>query len=1064
MGGKMPFQSQSQWRWAFANEKPFADKWAKETPTRFSQLPKRKKATTGGNFAAQAGQQIVGNRCRDANGHWAACDEVQGQAQPRNPATSSMAAWNTAMEEQRVIEMEKKRLRKQALLESLGLRKPKGTGSGKISAAERKRQMRAEQKNNEATTHAAVGPGASLGAALSAFADPDRPGMIPNLTAAKLAEYGLVEMGKMGQPYITGEGRAYINAARSGDQFAAREAFQRARESYQSSLEQQQAQAEQEQFDQQITALEGTPQERRLRLAMERYNKRMGQTTGGGSGSSSGSKKPASQRPVTYGSGKVIAGSPKSTVKEYDQDDDMNFFPPNTVLKTMIVGNDIAKHLDIRHELQGFVQKVVSGQPLTIHELRRMKEYHKITSPGSGSREKPTAEWVSYQLLGAAAGYNWIDNVVQLFEHEISRTKSSEDDDDRRPSLSASVESIRGLDLQHYFKRGGSPEMIALGRKIANRDKLTDSEIRTMHAYLVENEKKEHKGDPTNPSVAHINWQIHGADEGLKWTNDAIARIINDTFIETRKEDAIDMKPSQSAASAAMRGLDLQHYFKRGGSTEMTSIARKIANRRELDPEDVRKMHTYLHSHNNDSRDGDPSNPSVSYINWLLYGGEDGMKWANDRIERLRMMRTKPVATMKSGMTYREQPWGTDNYSHPAIAQSRQSSLQSLAASQMNDASQKAKAKINLSPPQGARSAAERGLELRREFNRGGTAIGVARARDLSNGKNMSPRTVRRMNSFFARHAVDKRPNWSDPSKPSNGYIAHLLWGGDAGRSWAGKVSRQLDSQSKKDYPSYVFNSQNDIYRHRNDGVWRAEMARQRRNSVSTSTKGKNKPTDSALWGRAIAEAKKRFRVYPSAYANGWAAKWYKEHGGKWQKESDKSTTKDLRKWFKEEWVDLSKPIRKDGKIVGYEKCGRNDTSKGGYPKCMPKAKAMALSDEERTRLVDRKRQAGMPENGKPTMSSSRLTKKTTTKEFDNWSYGRLVDLRRPNGDGGYMPIDPMPSTFDLEYQKSNPTHMPEHIVSNMSQKQVSSIVFKDMFRKRPATTDTGVVSTIVSK
>ena len=54
---------------------------------------------------------------------------------------------------------------------------------------------------------------------------------------------------------------------------------------------------------------------------------------------------------------------------------------------------------------------------------------------------------------------------------------------------------------------------------------------------------------------------------------------------------------------------------------------------------------------------------------------------------------------------------------------------------------------------------------------------------------------------------------------------------------------------------------------------------------------GENKPTDSALWGRAIAEAKKRFRVYPSAYANAWASKWYKEHGGNWRKESDGSTT-----------------------------------------------------------------------------------------------------------------------------------------------------------------------------
>jgi hypothetical protein len=28
-------------------------------------------------------------------------------------------------------------------------------------------------------------------------------------------------------------------------------------------------------------------------------------------------------------------------------------------------------------------------------------------------------------------------------------------------------------------------------------------------------------------------------------------------------------------------------------------------------------------------------------------------------------------------------------------------------------------------------------------------------------------------------------------------------------------------------------------------------------------------------------------KVYPSAYANGWAAKWYKSHGGGWKKSGD---------------------------------------------------------------------------------------------------------------------------------------------------------------------------------
>lgn len=46
----------------------------------------------------------------------------------------------------------------------------------------------------------------------------------------------------------------------------------------------------------------------------------------------------------------------------------------------------------------------------------------------------------------------------------------------------------------------------------------------------------------------------------------------------------------------------------------------------------------------------------------------------------------------------------------------------------------------------------------------------------------------------------------------------------------------------------------------------------------------KNNPTDKKLWSRAKALARKKFDVYPSAYANAWAAKWYKKHGGGWSK------------------------------------------------------------------------------------------------------------------------------------------------------------------------------------
>jgi len=49
----------------------------------------------------------------------------------------------------------------------------------------------------------------------------------------------------------------------------------------------------------------------------------------------------------------------------------------------------------------------------------------------------------------------------------------------------------------------------------------------------------------------------------------------------------------------------------------------------------------------------------------------------------------------------------------------------------------------------------------------------------------------------------------------------------------------------------------------------------------------KNVPTNPSLWSRAKSLARSKFDVYPSAYANGWAAKWYKSKGGGWKSVSE---------------------------------------------------------------------------------------------------------------------------------------------------------------------------------
>jgi hypothetical protein len=108
---------------------------------------------------------------------------------------------------------------------------------------------------------------------------------------------------------------------------------------------------------------------------------------------------------------------------------------------------------------------------------------------------------------------------------------------------------------------------------------------------------------------------------------------------------------------------------------------------------------------------------------------------------------------------------------------------------------------IDFSPPEGVRNEAAKGLEWRKEHGRGGTEVGVARARDLSNGKSISPETAKRMNSYFARHEVDKQgEGWSpgDDGFPSAGRIAWALWGGDPGKAWAAKLVRQIDAADSK--------------------------------------------------------------------------------------------------------------------------------------------------------------------------------------------------------------------------------------------------------------------------
>lgn len=104
-------------------------------------------------------------------------------------------------------------------------------------------------------------------------------------------------------------------------------------------------------------------------------------------------------------------------------------------------------------------------------------------------------------------------------------------------------------------------------------------------------------------------------------------------------------------------------------------------------------------------------------------------------------------------------------------------------------------------PTSGMVTEAKRGLDWRSEFGRGGTSVGISRARDIKNGKNLPYATVKRVKAFFDRHQSDRKAEgWRPGEKgyPSNGRIAHALWGGDAGYTWAKDIVERVEKAEMK--------------------------------------------------------------------------------------------------------------------------------------------------------------------------------------------------------------------------------------------------------------------------
>lgn len=120
----------------------------------------------------------------------------------------------------------------------------------------------------------------------------------------------------------------------------------------------------------------------------------------------------------------------------------------------------------------------------------------------------------------------------------------------------------------------------------------------------------------------------------------------------------------------------------------------------------------------------------------------------------------------------------------------------------------------------------------------------------------------------------------------------------------------------------------------------------------------KNQPTNPELWARAKSLAKKKFDVYPSAYANGWASKWYKSKGGGWKTVSEQNVFEARRKRKDTEPDQENVPMSHTADTGGMSKVGypTKPMAEGMIKKFFERHLTPKAKDQLTKRFVERKK------------------------------------------------------------------------------------------------------------
>lgn len=209
----------------------------------------------------------------------------------------------------------------------------------------------------------------------------------------------------------------------------------------------------------------------------------------------------------------------------------------------------------------------------------------------------------------------------------------------------------------------------------------------------------------------------------------------------------------------------------------------------------------------------DASDPESVSIDKEI-GGAEGDKYRNlDVAQKQKELGLEHQDFTDFGEPVREfiQPGGEAPYSENTkerIDEAEQDNLNAKGVKQEDNAPKKSSASVkeasdlSLVPPEGVRNAAKRGIKYHSEGKAGDgfESATLARAHKIAEGQELTPEHVKRMHSFFERHAGG-RSQKAKQGEITPWDVAWLAWGGDAGRTWAASKVKQMENAKKSSTP-----------------------------------------------------------------------------------------------------------------------------------------------------------------------------------------------------------------------------------------------------------------------